>query len=150
MPIYNVWDESLGHRQIKLDLSKVPQENWRRMNFNVYENYPKLYSALIIAVLVYPRFFFFFCYVKIFVSVYLPQQTNAYFKKRRFPLELKRPQITWGSFFITPVGRKPIGYEQSTTSDSNLAPRKRLARVRPHCDSRAKNHFSPLCHCKKN
>ena len=51
------------------------------MNFNVWENYPKLYSALIIAVLVYPRFFF--CYVEIFVSVYLPQQTNAYFKKKK-------------------------------------------------------------------
>ena len=71
------------------------------------ESNPKLYPALIIAVLVFPRFFFFFCcYVEIFFCVYLPQQTNAYFKIRRFPLELKRPQITWRSFFITPVGGK--------------------------------------------
>ena len=116
---------------------------FRKTTLNCTLRLSSLFSSILV-------FFFFFCYVKIFVSVYLPQQTNAYFKKRRFPLELKRPQITWGSFFITPVGRKPIGYEQSTTSDSNLAPRKRLARVRPHCDSRAKNHFSPLCHCKKN
>ena len=34
MPIDSAWDESLGHRQIRLDLPKVSKENWERINFN--------------------------------------------------------------------------------------------------------------------
>ena len=43
MSIYNAWDKSLSHRQIKLDLSKVLKENWGRMKFNGYENYAVRY-----------------------------------------------------------------------------------------------------------
>ena len=151
MPINNVWDESFGHRQIKMICRKCfrkTEGGWTLTFGKTALNCSMRWSSLFSSILV--CFVFFFCYVEIFFSVYLPQQTNAYFKKRRFPLELKRPQITWRSFFITPVGGKPFGYEQSMTSDSNLAPRKRLARVRPHRDSRAQTHFSSLCHCKKN
>ena len=43
MPIHSAWDESLGHRQIRLDLPKVSKENWERINFNGYENYAVRY-----------------------------------------------------------------------------------------------------------
>ena len=44
------------------------------MNFNVWENYPKLHSALIIAVLVYPRFFFFVMLKFLLVFIYHSKQ----------------------------------------------------------------------------
>ena len=116
---------------------------FRKTTLNCTLRLSSLFSSILV-------FFFFFVMLKFLLVFIYHSKQMLILKKRRFPLGLKRPQITWRSFFITPVGRKPIGYEQSTTSDSNFAPRKRLARVRPLCDSRAKNHFSPLCHCKKN
>ena len=46
MPSYYVSDKSCGHRQIKLDLSKVRKENWGRVNFNVWENYTMRYNRV--------------------------------------------------------------------------------------------------------
>ena len=60
------------------------------MNFNVYENYPKLCSALIIAVLVYPGFFFVFVMLKFFLVFIYHSKQMLILKKDD---SLWRPQI---------------------------------------------------------
>ena len=67
---------------------------FRKTTLNCTLRLSSLFSSILV-------FFFFFVMLKFLLVFIYHSKQMLILKKRRFPLELKRPQITWRSFFIT-------------------------------------------------